>query len=87
MHTDEYGISLSRELDVCRKAVRKADTILSELENKYHLSTEAFIAASAGVPRQVDKDDAVLWHESYEAREIWRDKLKQYEELLGRMKM
>ncbi len=36
MHTDEFEISLSRELDVCRNIVKKLERFLAGMKRKYN---------------------------------------------------
>ena len=43
MHTDEYEISLSREIDVCRGRVRAIKKTLYKMEQKYGITTEQFL--------------------------------------------
>ena len=43
MHTDEYELSLSRELSVCRNTIKRIHKTLELLEQKHKRTTEAFM--------------------------------------------
>ncbi len=86
MHTDEYEISLYRELGVCKKAIQGLEKTLSGFENKYNLTTAAFIE------RYNNEDignnsDFTLWNENYESLRRWTERGRQYETMLRLMKI
>jgi len=43
VHTDEYEISLSRELAVCEGYVRSARAVLERMETRHGMTTDAFL--------------------------------------------
>jgi hypothetical protein len=83
MHTDEYEIALSRELDVCRKKVNALQEKLFLMEKKFNMSTEAFVK---------DFNEAKIashmsWFNDCEELRKWQERLKQYEEIFCSMKI
>ena len=78
METDEYTISLSRELAVCRSKVRSFRRELERLEKKHGMTTESFLAASGPVAGP----DAGLWRQHAEALARWLERQGQFEEIV-----
>ncbi len=90
MHTDEFEISLSRELKVCENTIRRIRKTLAMMEQKHHKPTEAFIEEykSGRMPVDPDcRDDFTAWESSYEALTKWQDLERQYQEQYGIMKI
>ena len=85
MHTDEYGISLSRELNVCRRKILKLEKDLSVLERKYNLKTELFVEEFNKGGMEPGRD-FTSWIEGYRALCQWRERAAQYEEMYRLMK-
>ncbi len=90
MHTDEFEISLSRELKVCGNTIRRIRKTLDMMEQKHHKSTEAFIEEYKSGKMAVDtdcKDDFKAWDSSYESLKKWQDLERQYQEQYRVMKI
>lgn len=90
MHTDEFEISLSRELSVCKNTIQRIKHTLSILERKHSKTTEMFIddLRSDRMPDNPDyKDDYEAWRCSYESLKQWEELERQYQEALRLMKI
>ena len=90
MHTDEYEISLSRELAVCKNTIQLIKKSLELLERKHNRTTEAFIEElrSSKLPDVPDfKDDYEAWQSSYDSLKRWEELEKQYQEAYRMMKI
>ncbi len=87
MHTDEYEIALARELEVCKIKIREINRILSNLEKTYALDTEEFVREFRDGKFSGAPQDIALWIDSHEALKRWNEMKRQYEELLGLMKI
>ena len=87
MHTDEYGISLSREIDVCRGIIRKAEKTLSAMEGKYRLSTEEFIEGFRSGKLTGSNEDYTTWINAHETLCRWNEKMREYQKILRSMKI
>ena len=90
MHADEFEISLSRELNVCKNTIKRIKDSLGILERKHHKSTEAFIAElhAGTLPENADmKDDYTAWQSSYDSLKQWKEMEKQYQEAFKTMRI
>jgi hypothetical protein len=87
MHTDEYEISISRELDVCEKQIGAIRRSLSAMEKKYDMKTENFVKAFQSGEMKDQKGDFISWIRHYEDINRWGDRKRQYENLFRVMKI
>jgi len=87
MYTDEYEISLSRELSVCKATIKKAERTLVDMEKKYNFKTEVFIKEFQNGEIAGLNEDFIVWLNNYETLKRWRDMMKQYEEMFRIMKI
>jgi hypothetical protein len=85
MHTDEYGISMSREISLCRNRVRQLKKSLERREQQYGMTTAAFLQAleeGSLSPQHPIKS----WNQEYQALQYWQKRLREYEEALESLK-
>ena len=90
MHTDEFEISLHRELKVCENTIQRIRKTLGLMEQKYHKTTEAFIEEyrNGNLASNLDnKDEYRAWEISYESLKQWQDLERQYQEQFRSMKI
>lgn len=90
MHTDEFEISLLRELKVCGNTIQRIRKTLTLMEQKHHKTTETFIGEyrTGRLNNAPDnKDDYSAWESSYESLVRWQDLERQYQEQLSIMKI
>jgi hypothetical protein len=87
MHTDEYEISLSRELHVCEKKIEKIRKALVAMETKYQIKTAVFVDEYKSGSISAGNADFSAWVSNYEALKKWEVLRDQYAELLHRMKI
>ena len=83
MNTDEYEISLYRELAVCKNTIQRIKKSLGILERKHDKTTEAFIAEyrSGELTQHPEfKDDYEAWQSSYDSLKRWEELEKQYQD-------
>lgn len=86
MHTDEYEISLSRELAVCDHAIKSLVRAFCEAGGTDGFEAEVVLEqCRAGTYRNTAQDSALS--EQCAALERWIERRKQYEELLRLMKL
>jgi hypothetical protein len=86
MHTDEYEISLSREIEVCRKKVIALRKKLFCLEKKFDMPTGDFVTKFREARIDTHNKDFISWVNHSEALVKWQETLKQYQELFSSMK-
>jgi hypothetical protein len=85
MHTDEYEISLSREIAICRKKVRQLQDVLARREQQEGMTTAAFLKAR----EEEGLSETHLipgWNEDYEAWQYWQKLLTEYEKARASLK-
>jgi hypothetical protein len=87
MDTDEYEISLSRELDVCNSTIRKIRKSLREMEKKYAMPTEEFAEAYQKGQLSADNKDFEAWFNGSEALRTWEKRKADFEAVYRRMKI
>ncbi len=87
MHTDEYEISLARELNVCKKTAEKIKKSLARLEQKHNMKTEVFLETYMRCGASLQNGDSSEWVRQHEALRKWETLGMQYEELLRKMKV
>lgn len=86
MHTDEYEISIGREIAFCRKMVKQLKDSLERREKQYGMTTAAFLQAlaegclSEHYPIQ-------SWNQEYQELQYWQKILTEYEEALQSLKL
>lgn len=87
MHTDEYEISLSRELDVCEKKIKEIEKFLASMEKRYGIMTGSFVEGFVDGKIVVHQDDFTSWKNHSEELKKWRDRKKEYEKIFHMMKI
>jgi hypothetical protein len=85
MNTDEYEISLAREVTVCKNIIAKISGELSLLEKKHGMITADFIM-KAREGGGLDFADSARWLQEYDALQTWQQRLHEYEEALQAVK-
>ncbi len=87
MHTDEYEISLSRELAVCKSAIKKIKEFFAIMERKHNKTTAQFVEEYDSKKFTDNLDDFVPWRNNYESLKRWEELESQYEEAFQMMKI
>lgn len=82
MNTDEYQISLAREITVCNNIIARTARELARLENKYSMTTAEFAKASQE-NSGVETAERSRWLQEYETLRTWQQRLREYEEALS----
>ncbi len=79
---DELFISTMKEINVCKKAIRRLSKTLSDLETKYDLTTAEFIERFNDGRMRAEKE-YIKWHDSFMGLKNWQQRLKEFEEILA----
>lgn len=79
MHTDEYEISVGREINHCRKLVKKLQDAILDREKRYGMTTESFLEKFRADLQEVSNPDYRKWHEDHRELQRWRQMLSDYE--------
>ena len=80
MRTDEYEISMYREIDVCKRMITGLKKTLAAIKNKHNKSSNNIKELESGNDPDCKKDYRA-WKDNYDALKRWEEKLSQYEEL------
>jgi hypothetical protein len=85
MHTDEYEISIGREMSLCRRLIRGLKRSIQKKERKYGIPTEVFLKAlEQGQLAEANTDFSNWRRDSRELQGLER-MLGQYEEELKKL--
>ncbi|OQX19587.1 MAG: hypothetical protein BWK76_04015 [Desulfobulbaceae bacterium A2] len=87
MHTDEYEISIAREINHCRQVVRKITEALQRRSEGNGMELDEARAAREAGRLQIEDRELRLWQEDLEALPQWEQRLKEYEEALATMRI
>jgi len=87
MHTDEYEISLGRELNHHQRVVKKIRAALEKRRLCYQMDyAEATEAAAAG-RLVITAKELAAWREDAEALPRWEQRLEEYRQVLSMMRI
>ncbi len=87
MHTDEYEISLHRELTVCTSTIKRIREFFSIMERKHAKTTEQFVEEYDSGRLTGHPEDYRAWRSNYDSLKNWEKLQREYEELLRLMKI
>ena len=85
MHTDEYEISLSREITICKRVIRGIREKLQQREEHFGV-TWAGIREGQKKPA-IDEREMRAWQEDFEALPQWEQRLAEYRQALAVMRV
>jgi hypothetical protein len=85
MHTDEYEISIGREISLCRRFVKQLSNSLNKWEKQYGMTTGALLQALEE-GRLNERSHFRSWRENYQDLQYWQKMLNDYEEALQGLK-
>jgi hypothetical protein len=87
VHTDEYEISLSRELAVCKSTIKRIKEFFAIMERKHNKTTEQFVKEYDSGNLTGNQDDYEPWRSNYESLKRWEELERQYQEAYRMMKI
>ena len=87
MHTDEYEISLARELNHHEKVVNQTRKAIEARQRRYGLNYAEAASAAAEGRIEIAKKELAAWHEDVEALPVWEQRLEEYREALAKMRI
>ena len=81
MHTDEYEISIAREILVCKRFTAKLGKRLEAHAKRFGVSNPDEAARNINqAARPMAEKELKQWREDIEALAIWAQRLAEYEE-------
>ncbi len=86
MHTDEYEISIGREVSMCRRRIGKLGKAIRKMEERYAMTTEALLDAYEQGRLDGPNPDHLKWIKDHRELLLWTKMLKDYEDALRGLK-
>ncbi len=87
MHTDEYEISIAREIIVCKRFTAKLGKRLEERSRRFGVSDpDTALSQAEEEKKTISAQELQQWREDLEALAIWAQRLKEYEEAFRMMR-
>lgn len=87
MHTDEYEISLAREINVCQRVVNETRRNLARRQARFGSDYPRAAQAAAEGSLAVDLEELAAWRDDFEALPQWEQRLDQYRQALAVMRI
>jgi len=87
MDTDEYEISLAREINVCKGVIKHTQARLAERRERFGMDLPQASQAADEGRLSIDKQELALWSDDLEALPQWEQRLDQYREALAFMRV
>jgi hypothetical protein len=87
MHTDEYEISLTREINICQRVVSETRTKLARRGQHFGMNYPKASQAVTEGRLVIDGPELTDWREDFEALPQWEQRLEQYREALAVMRI
>ncbi|WP_448873383.1 hypothetical protein [Desulfobulbus propionicus] len=87
MHTDEYEISLNRELNHCLHVVSKTRFSLEKRQKEYGMGFEQAVRAVKENQLRITAKELAQWQDDMEALPQWEQRLHEYREALAFMRV
>lgn len=87
MHTDEYEISIAREVNHCERVVKKTRDKIKERQQRFGLSYPEAAQAAAEGRLPIKPKELGDWQEDFEALPVWEQRLEEYREALAAMRI
>ena len=87
MHTDEYEISLAREINICIRIIKETQRNLEARRQRFGMDLpQASKDAAAGL-LGIKEQELADWRDDFEALPQWQQRLEQYREALASMRI
>ncbi len=87
MHTDEYEISLSRELTVCNNYIYSLQQWLLKMEDIYDITSDEFVKGYRSGKFTVYNPDFPAWFKVSEELKTWEARRKEFEKMYRLMRI
>ena len=87
MHTDEYEISLTREINVCKSMIKQTQIQLTRRKQRVGMDLPQAVATAVEGTPVIDGKELIAWQEDAEALSQWEQRLEQYHEALAVMRI
>ena len=85
MHTDEYEISIGREIRLCRKLIGRLKRSIEKKEKRHGISTEDFIEGLNQGRLMESSPDFANWQRDCRELQDLEQMLSEYQKELGKL--
>lgn len=85
MNTDEYEISIGREVDLCRRLIKILYREIHIFENRYGMDTETFLRNLEVEIQSGNEEDLLNWKKARQELQFWKKMLHEYESALSQL--
>ncbi len=86
MHTDEYEISIGREIKLCRDVIRRLRKAIEARELQKGMSTDDLCGALGRGELEASNPEVSAWLKDHRELQAWESKLLEYGEALETLK-
>jgi hypothetical protein len=87
MHTDEYEISIARELNHHQQVVKKIKTALAERRQQFGMDYPEAAKAAIEGKLTITAKELARWQDDVEALPVWEQRLEEYRKALAMMRI
>jgi len=87
MHTDEYEISLAREINVCIRVIKQTQMKLAQRQQLFGMDLPQASKALNEGRLVIERQELADWRDDFEALPQWEQRLEQYREALATMRI
>jgi len=87
MDTDEYEISLSREINVCKRVIKQTQIKLTQRRQLFGMDFSQASKATAEGNLTITRQELADWQDDFEALPQWQQRLEQYRVALASMRI
>lgn len=87
MHTDEYEISIAREINHCQRVVARTRGKLEERRLRFGVDFTEAARAADEARLTIEARELAAWREDVEALPVWEQRLEEYRQALAVMRI
>lgn len=87
MDTDEYEVSLAREINVCMSVIKQTQIQLARRQQRFGMDWHQAVKAVAEGSPVIDRQELADWRDDVEALPQWQQRLEQYREALASLRI
>lgn len=87
MHTDEYEISLFRELEVCKTHINSLQQSIRKMEYIYNVDSNEFVKGYLNGSFTAYNHDFPTWFKAWEELKRWEERRNEFEKMYRLMRI
>jgi hypothetical protein len=87
VHTDEYEISLAREINICLRIIKQTQAKLEKRRQRFGVNSPQAVISEAEGGTSICPKELAAWRDDFAALPQWEQRLEQYREALAAMRI